>query len=81
MQWKQSGSSNYLSNSKGRTVWIYNHADWDRANELIENCDWDALQGKDVNELWSNWCENILLIMEECTKESTPSAQEYSLAL
>lgn len=43
MRWKQSGSSNCPNNSKGRTVWIYNHADWDRANELIEYCDWDAL--------------------------------------
>ena len=68
MQWKQSGSSNCPNNSKGRTVWIYNHADWDRANELIENCDWDALQGKDINESWSNWtrCGKFLLIMEEC---------------
>ena len=52
---------------------------WDRANELIKNCDWDALRGKDVNESWSNWCEKYLLIMEECIpKKVLPQCRNIS---
>ena len=47
------------------------HADWDRACELIENCDWDSLQGNDVNESWVRWSHKFVSIMEECIPRKT----------
>ena len=31
------------TSTKGRTVWRYSHADWERACELIEDTDWSSL--------------------------------------
>ena len=71
MWWRQSGSSSCPNNSKGRKIWLYNHADWDRAIELLDSCDWDVLLGQDANESWTNWCEKFLSIMEECIPRRT----------
>ena len=60
MRWRQPGSHNCPNNSKGRTIWLYNHADWDRAIELIDNCDWNALLGQDVSESLTNWRRKFL---------------------
>ena len=71
MRWRQSGSSSCPNNSKGRKIWLYNHADWDRAIKLLDSCDWGVLLGQDANESWTNWCEKFLSIMEECIPRRT----------
>jgi hypothetical protein len=55
--WKSSARHNCENHSKGRIVWNYNQADWDRAMLQIESFDWSSLLSEDVNEAWSRWCK------------------------
>ena len=43
-----------------RKVWRYAHADWEKAEELLNCIEWDSLLSTDVNECWSTW-KNMLL--------------------
>ena len=36
MRWRSSASYNCPNNSKGRTIWLYDHADWNKAIKLID---------------------------------------------
>ena len=62
-QWRQArqprgGSTRY--------IWLYKHADWHKAHELIEGTNWDSLLVDDVNISWENWMKHFLEIMAEC---------------
>ena len=54
------------NHSKGCSVRNYSQADWERVSLLIESIDWSSLFSKDVNEVWSSWCEQLMGIMEHC---------------
>ena len=55
------------------TIWCYKHANWVRASTLIESFDWlNSILSEDVNESWSNWSKQFLLIMDECIPKRTP---------
>ena len=64
--WKSTARHNCANNSADRTVWSYKLADWDKANSLIDDFDWDVLLLGDINKSWSNWCEKFLSIMDCC---------------
>ena len=49
-----------------RIVWRYAHADWQRANNLIEETDWQLLITGEVDTSWNNWQNQFLEIMREC---------------
>ena len=55
-QWKH--ASQPQSHPK-RIVWRYAHADWQRANNLIEEIDWQSLFTGEVDTSWNNWAESI----------------------
>lgn len=51
--------------TKRRTVWRYSHADWEKANSLIESTNWDSLlDPDDINTSWKNWSVKFLEIMQ-----------------
>lgn len=65
-KWKRTSRHNCPNNSKGRIVWCYNQADWEKAMSLIDDFDWSSLLSNDVNESWTKWCDQFLTIMREC---------------
>lgn len=69
--WRPTARHSCANNSKGRTVWCYNHADWVRASTLIELFDWNSILSEDVDESWSNWSKQFLSIMDECIPKRT----------
>ena len=64
--WRSSSSHNCPNHSKGRTVWLYRHADWAKAGDLIEDVDWESLLDDNIDISWSNWHNKFISIMEEC---------------
>ena len=59
-----------------RTIWLYEHADWSKARELIEVTDWNSFITGDINMAWDNWRQWFLEIMKECVPQKTlPSHQ------
>ena len=49
-----------------RVIWLYSHADWSLATDLICDYDWDSILTSNVNTSWSKWYKIFLSIMEEC---------------
>ena len=49
-----------------RVIWQYAHADWDRARELLDAVNWDALYSDNINIFWMRWHKVFLNIMEQC---------------
>ena len=57
---------------KGRVVWRYSLANWERACDLIEAIDWHPLLNPiDINKSWTNWSNAFLNIMEKCIPKAT----------
>ena len=52
--------------SNSRLVWMYKDANPARANNLIEQTDWDGLLTDDVDELTELWTNKLLEIMKLC---------------
>ena len=69
--WKSSHRHTCDNHSKGRVIWCFNQADWERAGTLINDFDWNSLMSDDINESWSRWCKQFLSIMEECIPKRT----------
>ena len=49
-----------------RKIWRYAHANWDRACEIIADCNWDSLLSDDLNTSWLKWQQEFMSIMEQC---------------
>ena len=49
-----------------RSVWLYAHADWDKAREMIEEFDWNGIMTDDINDSWARWHSSFMGIMLEC---------------
>ena len=62
-QWRHSKSS---ADHTAKTIWLYKHADWPKAHELIEETDWSSLITDDINISWENWKQHFMEIMKEC---------------
>ena len=55
-----------------QTIWKYSHADFDKANELLAEADWDQLLDcPDVNQALQNWEGTFMTIMDECIPKCT----------
>ena len=52
--------------SSSRPVWLYAHANWDKAREMIEECDWIDIMSDDTNDSWTRWHSSFMSIMQEC---------------
>ena len=48
-----------------RTIWRYSHANWSKARELINTCEWSDLASDDIDLFWLQWHSKYLHIMEE----------------
>ena len=49
-----------------RTIWRYSHANWSKARELINACEWSDLASDDIDLFWLQWHSKFLHnIMEE----------------
>lgn len=70
--WRSTAQHNCANNSKGRIVWCYDQADWERALTLIDSFDWSTLFSNDVNETWNRWYEKFLSIMRACIPTVLP---------
>ena len=63
------------ANSSSRRYWRYDLADFDRAQEEIEETDWNALLDSDgINISWQNWKFRFHEIMYACIPCSTSTA-------
>ena len=51
--------------TKGRLIWRYSYADWDKACELINAFDWDSLLSQNIELSWELWQQRFILIMKE----------------
>ena len=49
-----------------RVIWQYAHADWERACELLDAVNWNALYSDNINIFWEHWRKTFLDIMEQC---------------
>ena len=50
-----------------RKVWRYAYTDFNRANEMIADTDWETLlSSSNINECWSTWRDQFLQIMDTC---------------
>ena len=38
-----------------RTIWRYSHANWSKARELINACEWSDLASDDIDLFWLQW--------------------------
>ena len=66
-KWRPTAQCSCTTTSRSHAVWHYKRADWERASTLIENVNWNSvLSDDDVNESWTNWCQQFLAIMEVC---------------
>ena len=55
-----------------QTVWKYSHADFEKANELLADIDWEKLlDTTDVNQALRNWEGTYMTIMESCIPKCT----------
>ena len=58
--------------AKQRSIWKYDHADFDKANRVISDADWSFLKDQiDVDVAWDLWEQKFLSIMEECIPKGT----------
>ena len=62
-QWKQ---TRQLRGGSTRSIWLYKHADWNKAYKLLEGTNWDSLLVDNVNTSWENWMKHFMEIMNEC---------------
>ena len=70
-RWRLTARYNCVNISKGRIVWCYDQANWERAMMLIDSFDWTILFSNDINETWTKWCDQFLKIMCECIPTKT----------
>ena len=56
-----------ISSSYFREVWNYKHADYDRLNNLIEQCDWTALiLFLNIDEACKTFTSTFLIFCKTC---------------
>ena len=55
---------------------IYSQADFDTANMLLDECDWDKLLSGDVDHImWATWKENFMMVIHQCIPTAKLSAK------
>ena len=68
-----------------RKIWKYELADFNHANELIDEYDWNSILCNDIEESWKNWKQHFLDIMNQTIphtfykqRKKSSMAQQYS---
>ena len=70
----------YKTSTYKRTIWRYAYADFNKANDIILETDWDTiLWGSDVEEAWSCCHKTFLSIMETCIPKRIIPSNKSSL--
>ena len=65
-KWKASYSHPRPRPSR-RQIWRYAHADFDKANEMLSNTEWDLIiDSSDINQSLSNWEQCFMNVMAAC---------------
>ena len=59
-----------------RTIWRYAHADFERANMLLDEINWDELLIGDVDQMWAAWEAEFMSIMHQCIPTVNLSAKQ-----
>ena len=60
-------SANKRPRSSKREVWCYSHGDFEKANEMLDQIDWEhIIDENNVNVSWNNWQNVFLNVMSEC---------------
>ena len=59
-----------------RKVWRYKYADFERAQEMLSQIDYNSVVVEDVNASWKNWERMFLNIMEICIPTTTLPRQK-----
>ena len=55
-------------------TWDYNKADFEKANDLLSNYDWNTMfndQPSDVDSIWSRWYEVFMNVMNPILRKTT----------
>ena len=51
---------------------MYAQAEVDQANDMLFDCDWDALlESNDVNQCINTWNQQFMYVMETCIPKGT----------
>ena len=67
LKWSYSNSSLGRGKVARQNIWKYTHADFEKANLLIEAGDWTFLYNvSDINQTWELWQQTFVEIIEEC---------------
>ena len=66
-----------VSKTQPRTIWRYDHADFQIANELFETVDWESLIVDDIDVDWRNWEIKFMSIMDQYVQKTTLPAKKY----
>ena len=63
-----------LSKTHLRTLWRYDHANFETAKELLETVDLESLIADDTDVAWQNGVTEFMSIMDQCVpKTATPT--------
>ena len=54
------------SKKSQRTIWRYQQAEFNRANDLLDEIDWEELLNGDVDQMWSAWEDKFMSVMQQC---------------
>jgi len=59
--------------SKRRVIWRYEHADFHRACEQLDDLDLDSIfSDPSIDVCWDRWKTSFLSVMDTCIPKSTP---------
>ena len=58
-----------------RTIWRYAHANFERANTLLDEINWDELLNGNVDQMWAAWEAEFMSVMRQCIPIANLSAK------
>lgn len=62
LKWRSSNTAR----TKPRKIWRYNQADYDLANSVLTDTDWEHIlqQSNDINGVWKTWKDTFMSVMQ-----------------
>jgi hypothetical protein len=54
------------SNKSQKTIWRYQHTDFDRAIDLLDDINWEEVLQGDADQMWTAWEEKFMSVMHQC---------------
>ncbi len=61
-----------FTHSQSRIIWRYSHADFDLAQQLIAETNWEDIITDNIDSSWLNCQRNFLELMETCIPQKVP---------